>query len=227
MELSPLPRADRRELLRLLGYGDSRPDMAGEAAIEQALSALYGAVRPRYTYKIFSLTQQPLSLKEAGLMLPGRDIARHLEGCHSCLILALTLGPAAERLIRAADAHDAAGGLIADAAASALTESCADAAESILRGIIESGGGFLTGRFSPGYGDLSLSLQPYLLRLTGSQKAIGLTVSESNILLPRKSITALLGISDRPVTGHLAGCEGCAIYDNCQKRLKGEPCHGF
>ncbi len=227
MELSPLPRPDRRDLLSLLGYGQTRPDPATEAALSRAEDTVRTVARPRYIYRIFALGRQPLSLLPTGPVLSGEDIARHLSGCHSCAVLILTLGPGVERAIRAAGAADAAMGLMTDAAASALTEACADAAETILRREVAEQGLYLTGRFSPGYGDLPLSLQPELLRITGSARAIGLTVSPSHILLPRKSITALLGLAHHPVTGHLAGCEGCAIKESCQKRQRGEPCHGM
>ena len=55
-------------------------------------------------------------------------------------------------------------------------------------------GSTLTPRFSPGYGDLSLDLQTDLIRITEAQKHIGITLSENLIMIPTKSVTAIIGI---------------------------------
>ena len=59
-------------------------------------------------------------------------------------------------------------------------------------------GEFLTPPFSPGYGDWSLAAQDRVLDLLQAPKRIGLTLTEGGMLVPEKSITALVGISDRP-----------------------------
>lgn len=51
-------------------------------------------------------------------------------------------------------------------------------------------------RYSPGYGDLDLEIQPKLLKLLDGEQ-IGITTNSSHLLLPQKSITALIGLSDR------------------------------
>ena len=57
---------------------------------------------------------------------------------------------------------------------------------------------FLTDRFSPGYGDFPMESSKDLVGLLDAGRRIGLTVSQSGILIPRKSVTAVLGVSDRP-----------------------------
>ena len=49
-------------------------------------------------------------------------------------------------------------------------------------------------------------------------RAIGLTVSHSGIMIPRKSVTAILGISAQPVKRRPSGCEGCAARARCALR---------
>lgn len=78
-----------------------------------------------------------------------------------------------------------------DAAASAAIEEVCDTAQ---RQIAEQLGQSLTHRFSCGYGDLPLSIQPQLCTLLDSAKSIGLSVSHSSMLTPVKSVTAILGI---------------------------------
>lgn len=159
-----------------------------------------------------------LLLGAGRLPLPGRDIALHLAGCSHCLVLALTLGVAADAGIRAAEASDMGKAVLMDTAASTLAEQYADLATGQLQAELasERGKRYLTGRYSPGYGDLPLALQAPLLALANAQRAIGLTASASHILLPRKSITALIGVAAQPVSGHLAGCRGCALWEKCR-----------
>ena len=79
-------------------------------------------------------------------------------------------------------------------------------------------------RYSPGYGDLPLSLQGDLLWLLDAPRRVGLTVSPSHILLPRKSVTAILGISETPVSRSTRSCLSCPGRDGCNYRKAGGHC---
>lgn len=74
-------------------------------------------------------------------------------------------------------------------------------------------GRYLTGRYSPGYGDWPITVQPLVAAALDTARRAGLCVTDSNLMTPRKSVTALLGVSDHPVRGHLAGCgHWCAAH---------------
>jgi 5-methyltetrahydrofolate--homocysteine methyltransferase len=49
-------------------------------------------------------------------------------------------------------------------------------------------------RFSPGYGDLDLSCQKDIFKLLDCSKKIGLTLNDSLLMSPTKSVTAFVGI---------------------------------
>ena len=105
-----------------------------------------------------------------------------------------------------------------DALASALAEQAADAAEKLLVQHYQGRGLYLTGRYSPGYGDWPLAVQPLLARLLDTPRQIGLCVQENCLMTPRKSITALLGVAEHPVQGHRAGCAHCVLRGRCEYR---------
>lgn len=214
---------DRAAVYAAMGMARQPADAATRAAVEDACARVERAAEPRWVWRRFGL-EPPARLKEPGLALPGKNIAAHLAGCTACLVLAVTLGGGVERAIRAAEATGMDRAVLLDAAASALTEQYADAAEAALRGEAAERGEYLTGRYSPGYGDLPLALQAPLLALLDAQKAIGLTVGGGGILLPRKSITALLGAAGHPVAGALAGCAGCALNGKCAYQREGKRC---
>ena len=54
--------------------------------------------------------------------------------------------------------------------------------------------------------------------------AAGLCVTDTNLMTPRKSVTAILGVSDHPVKGHLAGCGHCVLRTRCEYRKRGKTC---
>ena len=150
---------------------------------------------------------------------------RHLDGCTHCVLLAATLGLETEQLIRRTQARDLSQAVILDGCASAAIECLCDQVEDYLRKKVEERGQFLTGRYSPGYGDLPLQLQSDLCALLDTQRRLGLTVSANHLLLPRKSVTALLGISPTPPQPPQPGCAGCRLYHSCQIRRSGRICH--
>ena len=63
----------------------------------------------------------------------------------------------------------------------------------------------------------------HLAALDTARRA-GLCVTENNLMTPRKSITAILGVSDHPVRGHLAGCGHCVLRTRCEYRKRGITC---
>jgi len=74
-------------------------------------------------------------------------------------------------------------------------------------------GKFLRPRFSPGYGDLPLAIQPELFRVLEVQKNTGITLTESLLMMPTKSVTALIGVSTEDSHCLIQGCESCGKRD--------------
>ena len=84
-------------------------------------------------------------------------------------------------------------------------------------------------RFSPGYGDLPLSAQPALLKALDANRRLGIAVTSTNMLVPVKSVTAVLGLFEKPADGGEARVDACAICrlrDGCELRKRGVTCHG-
>ena len=118
---------------------------------------------------------------------------------------------------------DVAAGAASDALASVLAEQAADAAEARLRALAAAEGMYLTGRYSPGYGDWPIGVQPRIAALLDTPRRIGLCVTGTCLMLPRKSITAALGLSRTPVTGRRAGCAHCALRTSANTEREARP----
>ena len=209
---------DLRQAARYFG-ARGEPDEGTLALLEQCAAPLLAAATPRAVW----LEADVDSLTEAGI-LAGRDVYRHLEGCAQALLLAVTVGPGVDAQIRRAGVGDIAASVASDAVGSVLAEQAADAAEAELRQWAATEGKYLTGRYSPGYGDWPLAVQPKLGAVLDTVRRAGICVLDTNLMTPRKSITALLGVSDHPVKGRLAGCGHCVLRTRCEYRKRGKTC---
>ena len=114
-------------------------------------------------------------------------------------------------------------------AGSSLVESVADACEAAVVADAAKRGMRTNWRYSPGYGDLPLALQPEIVRVLAADKRLGMVATESNLLIPAKSVTAFVGLFDADAkldeaSGVKASCEGCACRQNCTLRAAGTPC---
>ena len=206
----------RREALRYLGIkGDPPPDVAQQ--VERALSRLLPLCAPRSVWRVFPKDRLPLELS-------GQDIHQLLRDCDRVVLFALTLGPEAELLIRREGLRSPTEALILDACASAACEQACNELPKQLEEQLCAEGLYPTDRFSPGYGDLPLTVQAPLLELLDAQKRCGITLSDTCIMTPRKSVTAIFGLADKPQGKRARGCAFCSMNQNCSFRKAGITC---
>ena len=208
-----------REVLHFLGWRGTPVDAPLLAQIRDLCDLAVREVRPRKAERRFPLAPDG-SLAGTSMTPKGNDVRAMLAPCREAVLLAATLGAESEQLLLRMQAKDAAQALLLDAVLSAAIEAVLDAREEALRGELAAQGRYLTDRFSPGYGDMPLAQTREICEVLGAQRAIGLTVSAGGVMIPRKSVTAILGISDVPVARRPAGCEGCAARETCALRRR-------
>lgn len=214
-------QTDLPEICRYMGYGTSTPTEEEINSIAQASDLINTAAEPRY----ISL-RLPIEAPALERLLRGEDIIKHLSGCDTVILLAATLGSGVDALIRKAGIKDITLQLMEDACATALIEKLCDRVESALRKEAADAGRFLTWRFSPGYGDMPIECQKSFVQLLDTPRKMGLTVNNSCILIPTKSVTAIMGESPEPGPGRITGCSICGLKGNCYLLASGTPCHG-
>lgn len=188
-----------KEVLRYLGHHGQAMTEEFLAMAERCIDQVCRTAVPRHCAGSFLLERTEAGLKVGGttLTLTGRDIARLLQNSRRCILLAATLGPEVDALIRQRQAQSMAEAVLCDAAATALIECVCDEAEKQLWAGLARGER-LTRRYSCGYGDLPLSLQPDFVRVLDTPRKIGLACTPSLLLTPQKSVTAVLGIAKAP-----------------------------
>ena len=85
-------------------------------------------------------------------------------------------------------------------------------------------GKYITNRYSPGYGDLPIEAIRQLINLLGAQNKIGLTITSNNIMIPRKSVIGVIGISELKILNNKKSCLSCNNYSHCKYRKEDECC---
>lgn len=202
---------DLLEACRYLGVR-GEPDDATLALVTSCAQEVQNAAQPRSTSREVPVRQAAGKLFLGPIETRSADLKKLLAGCERALLFAATLGAGVDRLILRATAASAARAVALDAAASALIESFCDGCQAELAARYQQEELRLTPRFSPGYGDLPLSLQGAVLDLLGAPKVIGLTLTDGGMLAPVKSVTAVMGLTQNPAAVS-CGCR-CAL---CKK----------
>ncbi len=215
---------DKAEAYRYMG-GRGEPDGEVYRKLCECEKMLLPALTPRYRYEVFdiSVTDDGVMLS-GGVLLKGKDIISHLDGCERAVVMCVTAGQKADTLIRTLEISDMAAAAMTDCLASAAAEQICEKAEREIFSVVKTK--YRTTRFSPGYGDLPLAVQPQLLKLCDAERKIGLHVTDTLLLTPRKSVTAIIGISDKVKSGaaDVVSCDNCAARENCMIRKNGGCC---
>jgi len=209
----------RSEILRYLGHKNQEVPDSIHTMIDECLAQLQDSAMPRHIYDEFGIRADfdGIYLAGADAVFCGQDISEHLQGCEKAVVMAATLGAETDRLIAKLKYADITRCLVMDACATQLIEEYCDRIESEIRKKAADSGLMAARRFSPGYGDFSLEIQPKILGLLHAETKIGLTCTDSLILLPRKSVTAIIGLGKNlPVAR--GGCGNCEMQDTCNYR---------
>lgn len=226
MDLNIDLKVDLVEVGKYLGYRDAEIDAETKVLIEKAVAELKAVALAKCCYKKFGLEayEDELYLGDSDFSLAGADIKNLLGECEQCLLLAVTLGAGVDGLIRKSQIVDMAYAVVVDACASSMVEELCNDFESQLKGSSSFCDLYFTDRFSPGYGDMPLECQKSFCLVLDTAKNIGLNVAHSGIMMPAKSITAVVGIAKNPQKMKLKGCEYCSFHGDCQYSKIGKRC---
>ena len=200
-----------QEALRYLGVHE--PDAALLTSLSALADELQQRISPRFAWVL---------AETADLRLPGNTAAKMLADCPRCAVLVCTLGATFDAWVRREQARDLTRAVMLDALGSVWVEAGCDAAEEAIHARFPEA--YLTDRFSPGYGDLPLDVQPMLLDRAGGSR-LGVTLTDSMLMVPQKSVTAIVGIASTPQSARIRGCAYCTLRNTCPYRKAGTTCH--
>ncbi len=207
-------------------YGKNKPDDEIQEIIDNCEKELLNSITPAYYYSIFNINHEPnkVTLENCDLSLIGEDISNHLKDCDKAILFCATLSHGPDKLIRINQVRDMTKSIIIDALASAAIEQICDLIQEEIKERFPSL--YQTWRFSPGYGDLPLDIQKEFINVLSATKRAGISSTNTNMLIPSKSVTAIIGLSENIIPKQKRGCQVCSLRETCVYRLKGEHC-GF
>jgi len=215
-ESIPLPPVNRREILRYAGIREETPELSAllDAALAEAQSILAGSV----CWQEFPLLWEDDVLNLGFARTTSSSLKRNLSGCDRIIVFAATLGLALDRLIARYSRISPTRALMLQAIGAERIEALCDVFCETIRADAQASGLRTVPRFSPGYGDLPLELQTDIFRVLDCSRKIGLTLNESFLMSPSKSVTAILGLGHCPESGHTTGCSACSKTDCVYRR---------
>ena len=212
VDLMPLPPVDRREVLRYAGCREPGP--AERELVEKCLEELGDRLQGRVCWDVFSVAFPESGGLDLGFArTDSQGLGRRLRGCRRCVVFAATVGLEMDRLIARYGSASPARSLFFQAIGAERIEALCDAFCDRMAADLGRQGLGVTQRFSPGYGDSPLSIQRDIFRVLDCPRKIGLTLNESLLMSPSKSVTAIFGITDGPGDSREAGCAACGKQD--------------
>ncbi|HEY8889746.1 MAG TPA: vitamin B12 dependent-methionine synthase activation domain-containing protein [Clostridium sp.] len=218
-------KIDKKEVLRYLGYKNQNIDNNMMDLIDICCSEIIDICKESFVYEIFDIERKNdmIFLTGSTLVLKDTDIKNLLLNSKKCVVMAATLGSEVDSKISYYSRFNITKGLIMDACATTAIEYLCDEVQNEIMENALKDNLFITTRYSPGYGDFSIDNQSEILNVLESYKKIGLSVTENNIMLPRKSVTAFIGLSEFRSPQKDKSCGNCKNI-NCNFRKDGGYC---
>ena len=201
---------------RYLGMGRTQPDAALTSLAEQCAGEFQAVARYRACRLVLPVAVKGELVDFGVFSLSSKSLSKNLSGCRQAILFAATTGAEGERLQKRTAITSPAKAVVLDAVGTAAIEGFCDAlcrnweAEFPRR--------FLRPRFSPGYGDLPLELQKTLLTCLDSSRKAGITLTQSLLMVPQKSVSAIVGVGTTGCDTHIHDCSQCQ-KTNCEFRM--------
>lgn len=185
---------NKAEAFRYAGIKGEANEKLSEL-FDKAFELLSSTVKPKAVYKCL-----PVTYFEGGVIIENEKIEslglkKFLKGETRVALMAATVGIEADRLIARYSMVEPSLALMINALAAAAVEAlCNKLCKNCFKGEEQR-------RFSPGYGDFPIDYQKRIISLLSADLNIGVTLTNSLMLAPSKSVTAVVPL------------KGCYEYD--------------
>lgn len=180
---SELKAINKSEIARYCG---GTPDNKILPVIEECIAEAKPFLSPKICF-----CKTPVSVFETAVEFPfarveSKDLAKNLKGFKKAVVFCATVGLGIDRLI-------AKYGTISPVKSLVFEGLGSERIEALCNSFCKD---FKTERprFSPGYGDLDIGFQTEIFKVLQCTKKIGVTLNESLLMSPSKSVTAIMGV---------------------------------
>lgn len=188
--LTTLDLAETKRYAGLGGKNDFSPALLTEACTQGQLLAI-----PKGVWQVYVYDQDAHTIMAPQpLVLTAESVIKHLAGAVEVAVMAVTIGlPLEQEVSNLFSQNQYTLALLLDAAGTTAVETACDAVCNIIAQHAGRTGLIAGRRFSPGYSGWSIEVQPEILELA-SGASIDLSITDTKMLVPRKSVTAVVGL---------------------------------
>ena len=197
-EKFPQSEISRREILRYMGCKNLSPET--EELINNAISECIERLTYKIVYREFPLQHKGNYIDLGFVRTESKDLKKALSSCDSIMLFAATVGIDIDRVILKHGKFSPSLALAIQALGAERIEALCNTFCHEINVICALNGKTTLPRFSPGYGDLPLSLQRDIFTALDCTKHIGLTLNNSLLMSPTKSVSAIIGIKNNEET---------------------------
>lgn len=156
---------------------------------KELYESLLSVSKPAYVAERVDFKRENGKIVIGNVHSESKALSRLLSDADRCMAIVATLGVGVDRLLMKVAQTSAADAFVIDAMADALIEALCDLAESRV-----TSGGCQGRRFSPGYADIELAIGRELIIFTAAERVLGIKLSESGLMIPKKSVNAMITI---------------------------------
>ena len=190
--------------------GIRKTDESFRGLIEKCIAEAEPTLSYRVCYTFLDVARDKGTLTFGGVSAKSNTLDKALKNADRLLLFAASVGAPFDRLIQRYSRIEPSKALIMQAIGAERVESLCDVFCASINSELCKDGKRLTTRVSPGYGDISLELQRDIFAVLDCPRKIGLTLDESLLMSPSKSVTALCGVVDsaeKPAGNKCAACD--------------------
>ncbi len=192
---------------------------------QRALEESPELIAPRLTYETYSVQDfrhEKISLRD-GASLSGPAIGEHLAPADQVVIMAYTIGPALDQRVSTTMKSEPAYALALDGLGTHAVDHLGWLAYQFFEAQANAQGMQLTMPLSPGMIGWPFGKgQTQLMMMLDSTEA-GIRVADSGQMIPRKSVSAVIGMGKRVLHEEIDPCDFCGVQHVCQ--FKGRHAH--
>ena len=187
------PPINKKEILRYAGVGQSTPQI--DTIIDECIEELSDKLSYKVCYREFPINCNGETVDLTFTKATSSSLAKNLNECSSIVLFAATVGINMDRLIARYANISPTKSLLFQAIGAERIESLCNVFNREVTQEKMRLGLKTCPRFSPGYGDLSLDIQKDIITVLDCPRKIGVTLNESLLMSPSKSVTALIGVT--------------------------------
>lgn len=207
-------KIDKKEVFRYMSLGSSEPSEDIKKITKKCIEDVCCAAEYRACYDVFKISRDDNGIIDLGFMkTSSKALLKNLDGCFEVILFAATAGAAVDRLIFKYSLISPVYALAMQSAGAAAIEGWCDLLCAEFKKSAENENNYLAPRFSPGYGDFALDAQKNIFNVLDCPRKIGLSLTDSLLMTPSKSVSAVIGVTKTKKSCTKHGCDICQNTD--------------